>query len=139
LCFGYTVVVTTSKYILVTLATIFFVISSIGVSYIGMSMGASGQMSGCPLMGVPALCHMSPLEHAFTLQNMLTAVPFSGMFALLVSILLALAITLLASIWKDLGILFEPVLRPPSRARELILRHSLQEAFSNGILNSKAF
>lgn len=129
----------TTKYILLMSIVGFLLASTFGLAQLGMSMDSAGHMPGCPFMGVPALCHMSPLEHAFTLQNMLTAIPFSGIFALLVSILLALAITLLAPIWKGLGILFEPVVRPSSRMYTLIPRHTLQEAFASGILNSKAF
>jgi hypothetical protein len=123
----------------VVLAAGFFVISSVGAAYLGMSMDAKGQMSNCPLMGIPALCHMSPLEHAFTLQNMLTALPFTGILAFLISVLLALSIIFLAPFaWINIGVLFEPLLRPPA-VYKLISRHTLQEAFARGILHSKAF
>ena len=117
----------------------FLLATSFGASYFSMHVSSDGNMSGCPLMGVPALCHMSPLEHALTLQDMLTAIPLSNLFALLVAILLALTITLVAPLCKNLGILSEPILRPPTRRDRFVSRHSLQEAFSNGILNTKAF
>ncbi len=139
LAVGYTKPVTLTRNLIIVSAVGLLLATSFGASYFPMHVGTDGKMSGCPLMGVPALCHMNPLEHAFTLQNMLTAVPFSGIFALLVSILLALAITLVAPLCKSLGILSEPILRPPTRRDRFVSRHSLQEAFSGGILNTKAF
>lgn len=129
-----------AKFALLASLVSFLVAGTFGMANAGMSMSTDGHMSGCPLMGVPALCHMSPLEHAFTLQNMLTAIPFSGIFTLLISILLAFSIAFLAPlVWLNLAVLFEPIVRPPSSRDRLISRHALQEAFSNGILNSKAF
>ncbi len=105
----------------------------------GMVTNADGTMSSCPNMGVPALCHMSPLEHAFSLQNMLTSIPFSGVFAFLIFLLLALATLLLVPIiWTNFVVLLEYVSHSPP-PNTYVLRHTLQEAFSNGILNSKAF
>ena len=106
----------------------------------GMTTNADGKMSSCPNMGVPSLCHMNPLEHAFSLQSMLTAVPFSGIFTLLISLLLAFSIVFLAPLaWLNLSILFKSILRPPPRSAGFISRHTLQEAFARGILNSRAF
>lgn len=111
-----------------------------GLTTAAATMNIDGHMSGCPLMGVPTLCHMSPLEHAFTLQNMLTAIPFSGMFALFIALLVSLSITVLVPLlWSICVDILKPQLRPPTGRNRLISRHSLQEAFSNGILNSKAF
>ncbi|MHB8710001.1 MAG: hypothetical protein ACYC6X_00375 [Minisyncoccota bacterium] len=130
----------TLKYFLLTSIAAFFLLGSFGLTHLTMNTGAEGQMSGCPLMGIPALCHMSPLEHAFTFQNMLTAIPFSGIFAFLISILLALSIVLLAPVLLSIATdLFEPLIGPPTRTNRLIPRHSFQEAFSNGIIHSKAF
>ncbi len=125
---------------LIAEVTVLLFLGLIGVTYSPMSPGPSGHMSGCPFMGGPALCHMSPLDHAYGLQNMLTAVPFSGVFAFFVLLLLALTIVAAAPIvWNSISILLEPLLKPPVRAYRFIPRHTLQEAFSNGILHSKVF
>ena len=88
----------------------------------------------------PHSATMSPLEHAFTLQNMLTAIPFSGIFALFIALLVSLSIIPLVPLpWGISFKLLEPHIRPPARKDRFISRHSLQDAFSNGILNSKAF
>ena len=138
--------------ILITLSLIIFLlVGAAGVAYSGVMMPAlhslgeggstGGPMFGCPFMGVPALCSMGQLEHAFTLQAMLTAIPPSGMFAFLVSILVALSLASLASPswWGSVLALFKPLLRPLSRTRMALPRHALQGAFANGILHSKAF
>lgn len=128
------------KYMLLAGVASFFLVGAFGFAQVGMGMDSTGDMSGCPLMGIPALCHMSPLEHAFMLQNVFTAVPSTGMFAFLISILLALSIVFLTPLLRGVDIsLFKPPLHLLTRKRGTIPRHSLQEAFSNGILHSKAF
>ncbi|MDE2173572.1 MAG: hypothetical protein KGJ31_03280 [Patescibacteria group bacterium] len=111
-----------------------------GLTSAAATMNSTGAMPGCPLMGIPALCHMSPLDHAFILQSMLTVVPFSGIFAFLVALLVSLSITTLVPLlWSVRLDFLEPQLRPPTRRDGFVSRHSLQEAFSNGILHSRAF
>ena len=119
---------------------IFLFAGTVATAHPRTMMGTDGHMLGCPFMGVPALCAMDQLEHAFTLQAMLTAIPLSDFFAFLVSILVALSLAFLASsLWNRTLALFEPLLRPPSRTRRALPRHALQGAFANGILHSKAF
>ncbi len=128
------------KYILLTSVVAFLFVCAPGITQLGMSTDIDGQTSNCPLMGMPALCHMSPLEHAFALQNILTVVPFSGIFALFAALLLALSIVLLAPVLLSIAVnLFKPPPGTPTRTDRFVPQHSLQEAFSNGILNSKAF
>ena len=128
------------KQILIVGAILFLFAGTFGITQTGMAANDSKQMSGCPFAGVSALCHMSPLEHAFMLQNTLTAVPFSVLLAFFTSLLVAISIIFLAPIiWNSTCFLFEPILRPPARTYRTIPRYTLQEAFASGILNSKAF
>ena len=120
----------------------FLAVGSFGLGSAGIVMhNTDGKMSGCPLVGVPAVCHMSPLDHAFALQGMLTtAVPFGGLFALIVSLLLAFSfIPLIPFMRKSLELFSGPSRRSSSVRDKILFRHTLQEAFARGILNSKAF
>ena len=136
--------------ILITLSlVIFLLVGAAGVTYSGVMMPAlhslgeegstGGPMFGCPFMGVPALCSMGQLEHAFTLQQMLMAVPFADLFAFLILLLIALSVAFLAALFRHRIPVPLPLLRPPSRTHRAIPRHTLQEAFASGILHSKAF
>ena len=131
-----------AKYAILLSVIGFLVAGSFGLGSAGIVMNnTNGKMSGCPLIGVPAFCHMSPLDHAFALQSMLTtAIPFSGLFALIVSMLLAFSfIPLIPFMWTGLKPLSKSSERPPSARGKILFRHTLQEAFARGILNSKAF
>lgn len=122
-------------------ALAFIFSGTLGFTQSEMRMDSQGGMTNCPLMGIPVLCHMSPLDHAFTLQGMLTAaIPFRDLFALIVSMLLVFAFIPLAPfIWRGLEPFSKSSGRPPSVRDKTLFRHSLQEAFARGILNSKAF
>ncbi len=129
------------KFILLNGIAALLFVGTFGTTIGASMMNANGHMSGCPLMGVPTGRHMSPLDHAFTLQNMLATIPFSGVFASFVLFLLALAMVALITptLWSSIGNFIEPLLEPPARAHRYIPRHTLQEAFSNGVLHSRAF
>lgn len=120
----------------------FLLLASFGIGRLGMTTGVDGKMFDCPLAGVPSLCHMSPIEHAFTLQSLLnTATPFSGIFALVISILLTFTLVLLGPFfWRSLR-RSNNELTPgaPLTRHRFVPRHTLQEAFARGILNSKVF
>lgn len=119
---------------------LFVFLGSFGITGWTMPSNADGVMSGCPLSGAPALCHMNPLEHAFTLQTMLTAVPSFSLIALLTALLISLAFVFIAPfLWSIIAVFFESAIGPPLAASKTIPRHSLQEAYASGILNSKAF
>ena len=119
---------------------LFVFLGSFGITSWTMPSNADGAMSGCPLSGAPALCHMNPLEHAFTLQTMLTAVPSFSLFALLAAFLISLTLVLIAPfLWSIIAVFFESTIGPPLAAVKTIPRHSLQEAYASGVLNSKAF
>lgn len=128
------------KYILLSSIAAFFFVGPFGLSHLAMGTSANGNMSGCPFMGIPALCHMNPLEHAFALQNMFATIPFAGIFAFFISLLLTLVgIPLLRNFWRSISASPRSISAPPPIAYAYIPRHTLQEAFSNGILHSKAF
>jgi flagellar biosynthesis protein FlhB len=123
---------------LTALATSIFLMAGIfGLSHAGMTMEPDGSMSGCPFMGATAVCNMSPLEHVAAWQSMFTATTSENtLAALLFLILAAISVVLVLGehIFPEVrGPLFY---RPP---RFSFFRHSLQEAFSNGILNSRAY
>ncbi|HQU08158.1 MAG: hypothetical protein B7X04_00080 [Parcubacteria group bacterium 21-54-25] len=55
------------KFILLNGIAALLFVGTFGITIGASMMNANGHMSGCPLMGVPTVCHMSPLDHAFTL------------------------------------------------------------------------
>ncbi|MHB1163225.1 MAG: hypothetical protein ACYCZZ_01725 [Minisyncoccota bacterium] len=129
-----------AKQVVLASIAVFLFVGAFGVAETAMTMGSDGHMAGCPLMGIPALCHMSPLEHASALQNMFAAIPFAGVLLFLVSLLLTLVgIPLFRSTWQIVRAFFWPIHAPPLRTSTYISQHSLQDAFSNGILHSKAY
>lgn len=117
----------------------FVVAGNSGLVHLGMNdMVMSETMPGCSLMGMSAVCQMSPLEHLGMWQNLFTFLPkVEDLFAPLILLLtLALGVTWFS--WLPRRILktdvryrirhgYVPPLRP------------LQELFSSGILHSKAF
>ncbi len=100
-------------------------------------MGPDGHMAGCPFMEMTAVCQMSPFEHIAAWQNMFTATANESALATLLLLLFA-AIVFVRSLYRS----FSPEIRALSFYRPpkfFLFRHSLQEAFSNGVLNSKAY
>lgn len=121
-------------------AILFVYLGSFGITGGALTANANGAMSGCPLSGAPALCHMSPLDHASTLQTMLTAVPSLSLFALLTALLISLAFVFLAPLlWSLITVFFKTIVGLSPAANRTIPRHALQEAYASGVLNSKAF
>lgn len=123
--------------VLAALAMSMFLVAGIfGISH-AMNMDSNGQMSGCPFMGVATVCNMSPLEHVAAWQSMFTSTSSENTLSLLLSVLLV-AVSILFVLSEGIF----PKIRPPLLCRPhrfSLFRHSLQEAFSNGILNSKAY
>ena len=118
----------------------FLFVGAFGIAQTGMTMSTDGPMTGCPFMGIPALCHMSPLEHALTLQNMLVAIPFAGILLLLISLLSSFVeIPFFRGVWQIMSAFLWPLHAPPLRIAVRVSRHALQDAFSNGIIHSKAY
>jgi|SRR3989338_4925275 len=113
-------------------------VSLFGAAHLGMDSGMGGQMGPCPLMPGVAICNMTPLQHMAAAQSMFTTLPQS-------SDILSLLLMLLASVIAA-AVLSKIFLAPPPSVprrfvsrREYIPFSPLLEAFSNGVIHSKAF
>ncbi len=124
------------KSILLFSAALFLIVSMPGMAGM-LSMDEQGNMPSCPYMSGAAICKMNPLEHVAAWQSMFTALPSStGTMAILLFSLLAIVFIRIA--WNvnpvELALIYTHRFRnkPP-------IPRALQEAFSRGILNPKAF
>lgn len=113
-------------------------VGSLGISHAGMSMDMEGNMTDCPFMPGVSICNMSPLEMIAASQSFLQNVSLQNDLFLILSLLLAVAGT----------VVFARFFSPPDlfAVRHLAPKQSppvsynfLQEAFSNGILNPKLY
>jgi hypothetical protein len=114
--------------------------SSFGMLHMGMNMGPDGTMSDCPFApGGSSICTMTPLEHIGAIQSLFTTLPQRDN-ALSLFLLLISGIFAVVFFWQSAS---PPKLLYKRRSifeRGYIPLHGfLQEAFSNGILNSKVF
>ncbi|PJE64539.1 MAG: hypothetical protein COU90_01725 [Candidatus Ryanbacteria bacterium CG10_big_fil_rev_8_21_14_0_10_43_42] len=133
-----------SKYLLLFAVLAFFLVSFFGLGHTNMATGPDGQMSSsnCFMPGMTAsLCQMNPFEHIATWQSMFTAIPSQSDFVLLLFALLALSAFFIRS-YQSMAppqalVLLQPVFA--YYKRRMPIMHSLQEAFSNGILHPKIF
>lgn len=116
----------------------FLALGVFGLANFGMTMSADGHMSGCPFMGMAAVCQMNPFEHISALQNMFLTTAAENTLALLL-------LTIIATVgWigNIFGFRLYPEVRAPLLRRLPIFsftKSSLEEAYSNGILNPKIF
>lgn len=109
-----------------------FVIT-VGISLPQHDMSEGGQMTGCPIMmDRNVICSMSAQEHLSAWQSMFAAIPPQ-------SLLLAPLLLLVVIISRYL--LYKPsrVLYFQSKERFTPIFDYLQEAFSSGLIHSKAF
>ena len=100
-------------------------------------------MSDCPLMPDATVCTMTPLEHVGAWQAVFTSLPHSG------SIFQILFLLVVASVYAYHLIRFQSISTPLHHVFSLHDRRfyrnqfspvlHLQEAFSEGILNTKLF
>ena len=117
--------------------------SLFGMSHpIGMQATRDGKMGGCMFTGT-SLCTMTPLEHASAWQNTFTSLPAEVSQALLLVFLLSLIFSL-TTIVRLLPIFKASEIDSAGRLyAKRFLTHPyfnpLQEAFSRGILNPKAY
>lgn len=104
-----------------------------------MQKDGSGEMEGCPLAGMAALCQMSAMEHIMKWQSMFSGLPHENNQLSLVNTLFVLAVFLFSTVlWprgqdranKEIYI---------QRTGELPETNYLQSAFSRGILNAKVY
>lgn len=112
----------------------------LGAGYLGMPQDTTGQMSSCPIMGAVALCEMSPLVHMAKWQNLFSALPERGGAMFLAIVVLSLSmIFLLRRARYSPGLFVVPLWALGSKAVSIPIPSTLQEAFSDGILNPKIF
>ena len=114
----------------------FLFLNLFGLSSFGMSMSSDGHMSECPFMGVTAVCQMSPSEHISAWQHMFTATTTENTLALLLLICAAVIFAYCLNRQLYPEIRASLLSQPPDPS---FFKSPLQEAFSNGILNSKAY
>jgi len=131
-----------AKFFLVLAFATFFLFGFLALGQAGMSMTPDGQTNNCPFANIPSVvCKMSPLGHVATWQSMFVAIPTGKLFVLSAPLLLGLlflARLLVKKVTWNVETLhsFAPLLR----TRVLFIpRYALQEAFSNGIIHSRAF
>lgn len=119
---------------------IFVLTAFLGASHWGMDVKTEGAMGLCPFMPGVVICNMTPLEHISAAQSMFNTLPQDKNVFVLLILLLAAAISIsLLYQWK---LLFPPVIQRIGsglRREDAPLLRPLQEAFSNGIIHSRAF
>lgn len=132
-----------SKTLLVLGLIAFLLVGFFGLSHSSMAMGEDGNMtmSNCPFMsGQAVVCNMNPLEHIAAWQNMFTSIPQQDVATLLLLLLASLALVFIWTGQKRSSV--TDSLQTPQyvRIKEYIpIANSLQELFSNGILNPKLY
>lgn len=113
-------------------------LSSSSMFHMDMTMNSDGTMTNCPFSLGDSICTMSPLEMFSAAQGMFASLPVQNDASLI--LLLLSAILALAIFWKAFSPPKEPlVLRLFPNRIYIPLHSSLQELFSNGILNPKLF
>ena len=122
---------------------VFLLTGFLGLSHFGMTMNTEGDMaiSDCPFMSGMAICNMNLFEHIATWQSMFAHIqqPQNSMLVLL--FLLSASFVMVGWIKQSYlsseDNLYQFAYLP---CREYIPKgNSLQDLFSNGILNPKLF
>lgn len=109
------------------------VVVATGPSFFFHGVSQGGQTLGCPIVGMPAICNMSVQEHISAWQDMFTAIP-PVQILLLVALLLATVPIFRYLIHNSPRLLhFRP------KERFVLTVDNLREAFSNGVIHSKAY
>lgn len=116
---------------LMTLAVV--VLIATGAPLLFHSMDKDGQMTNCPFMGTPAICNMSAQEHLAAWQSMFSTIP-TQIFLLLSLLLLVVRTPFRYLTYKPPQLLYFQ----PKEKFAPVFNH-LQEAFSSGLINSKAY
>lgn len=117
------------------LAVLLFVY--IGFAFLGAAGSMNNQTGNCPFMPghSVAFCQANPLEHIQELQSMFNTVPANPLSLLALLFSLVVIGVFLKSFFNLSPIVFFRIgVYPPST-----LRSVLQEAYSRGVLNSRAF
>lgn len=105
-----------------------------------VALGGDGQMGSCPLMPGVAVCNLTPFQHMAGLQSLSNALPqVGGVFSLMILLLLSIAIAVTLVRNTHIVLPMDATKTQVIRQRPVPLLRLLQEAFSNGIIHSKAF
>jgi len=120
----------------------FVLAGALGAGHFGMSMMGEGEMGGCPFMNT-ALCTMDATEHLGEWQTMFAS-PLKDLYAAAALIcLLAITVSLrhAARLRAALTLLRTRYRVARSAYTKVFLEtpRVLQESFSQGILNTRAF
>jgi hypothetical protein len=110
----------------------------LGLAY--LEMDSMGAQSSCPFMPghLAVLCQANPAQHIQELQSMFNAVPQGS--AMLAALLFLAAASAIASSLKKVFAAPPKLLSAATLYyRVTVPRNALQEAYSHGILNTKAF
>lgn len=106
----------------------------------GMQQGMDGRMGGCPFTVGLSVCNMNVLEHMRAWQSMFLSAPrLFGAFILLAALLIVFFIifySILKSLKDNLLFIKE---RHRLRFYTSFSDRVLQEAFSQGVLNTKIY
>lgn len=132
------------------IARIFFCIATLtfllfgffGLLHSNMQMGMDGNlsMSNCPFMVGMSLCTMTPFEHISVWQNMFGNIPIQKGITLMFLFVVSLVFGFLLTRKINSPPKYLLVLRNYLNFQKYITKtNSLQELFSNGILNPKTF
>lgn len=120
----------------------FFAVATAGTAYVPMPMNDDGTMANCPYLGITALCTMQPLEHIAALQTMLAALPakIAGIFTTIIFLAFALLLTVLSP-FNTGALRYVACSYAGKRRRRAVLSipDAIRDAFSRGILHTKAF
>lgn len=130
--------------ILLSFAVVALLLISAGLPHFGMTMSmdmdGNMTMTDCYMPGMTAICNMTPLEHVASWQSMFTSTPVQSFMLLLLSLVLTALVGFLWTRQEHSPPLLQRKHPVFSRRREYIPQHtSLQELFSQGILNPKLF
>lgn len=128
--------------ILILAIVAFFTVAVAGSAYVPMPMNDDGTMANCPYLGITALCTMQPLEHIAAWQDMLAALPakIGGIFAAIVLIASAILLVLLHGPNADtIRHSAFSYMKKRRRQSALLIPDAIRDAFSRGILHTKAF
>lgn len=112
-----------------------------GASHLGMdTQQLGGQMGPCPFMPGVVICNMTPLQHMVAAQSLFNVLPQQNdILSLLMIFLAAMIIAALLFRKKSTPVQSLQTRRFVVRSEYVPFPLALQEAFSNGIVHSKAF
>lgn len=109
------------------LLIVFFLVGSLALVLLGVNADLDRHTSTCPLMGMPALCQMNPIEHSAAWQSMFVA---ASVF------IVVIFLRVFSSVHRTF-LAYAYSVRPFIKVVDV--RDPLQQALSDGILNPKIY